>query len=146
MKKIQIIFLVLTIALEIISAANMNYLKMVEAPPLDPCYSDERAKKCIPDFVNAAYGVPVKTSSTCGLKGLQTFCDEANLNSNSGPNCYVCDETDPKRRYPAVALTDVPNSNNVTCWRSEPIQNSNQMDNVTLTLSLGKKFELTYIT
>lgn len=119
---------------------------MIEAPPIDPCYTDERAKKCIPDFVNAAFGIPVKASSVCGLKEVQSFCEDVNLNSNYGPTCYVCDDSDPKRKFPASALTDVPNSNNVTCWRSEPIQDSIHMDNVTLTLSLGKKFELTYIT
>lgn len=132
----------------VVNAASSDYLKMIQAPPpIDPCYDEERAKKCIPDFVNAAFGVPVKASSICGARGVQSYCETAgNLNSNYGPKCTVCDESDPKRRFPAVALTDVNNSNNVTCWRSEPLPDSRAADNVTLVLSLGKKFELTYIT
>lgn len=139
---IGLLFLYITICI----AFSPDYLKMIQAPPIDPCYDDDRPKKCIPDFVNAAFGVPVKASSTCGLRGTQTFCDNVDLSSNFGPNCYVCDDVDPKRRFSPIALTDVNNSNNVTCWRSEPIPDSVNNDNVTLHLSLGKKFELTYIT
>lgn len=131
------------------SAFSSDYFKMIQAPPPeDPCYDEERAKKCIPDFVNAAFGVPVKASSVCGAKGVQTYCPNAVEGFGGGTSkaCIVCDESDPKRRFPPTALTDVNNSNNVTCWRSEPIVDSNKNDNVTLILSLGKKFELTYIT
>ena len=41
---------------------------MSDDPITDPCY-DEKLKKsiaCIPDFVNAAFGLPVQASSTCG--------------------------------------------------------------------------------
>ena len=41
----------------------------------DKCY-DEKLKKpiaCVPDFVNAAYGLPVSASSTCGEPARQ-FC------------------------------------------------------------------------
>lgn len=141
----------------------------------DPCYTDEgRAQKCIPDFVNAAYGAPVAASSTCGQKGLEKFCDLDNPSQ-----CYTCENTSPRRKYSSIALTDLNNPNNVTCWRSEILQpskpttinrsnfNSNSisspstssqtalnginantklhLDNVTLTLSLGKAYELTYV-
>ena len=58
-------------------------------------------------------------------------------------DCQVCDQTNPKRRHPNTYLTDLNNPNNLTCWISEPFTQVNQ--NVTLTLSLGKKYELTYI-
>src|SRR5205814_531494 len=36
-------------------------------PPPDPCYDElGNARRCIPDFVNAAFGKEVKASSTCG--------------------------------------------------------------------------------
>ena len=41
---------------------------MSDDPISDPCI-DEKTKKpvaCLPDFVNAAYGLPVEASSTCG--------------------------------------------------------------------------------
>ncbi|XP_055384859.1 netrin-B [Condylostylus longicornis] len=125
------------------------YLKMIA--PLstnDPCYDDDKPRKCIPDFVNAAFGSPVVASSTCGTKGPERFC-EYGSNSDQTPNCQVCDDLNPRKRFSSIALTDLNNSNNVTCWRSSIIQpalNFNSpLDNITLTLSFGKKYELTYI-
>uniref|UniRef100_A0A336M6K0 CSON012839 protein n=1 Tax=Culicoides sonorensis TaxID=179676 RepID=A0A336M6K0_CULSO len=140
---IGLLFLLITVCV----ALTPNYIKRILEPSVDPCYDDDRPKKCIPDFENAAFGVPVKASSICGQKGPQSYC---NNNIDTDPNydstCVTCDESDPKRRYPAAALTDVNNSNNVTCWRSEPLPDTVNNDNVTLLLSLGKKFELTYLT
>ena len=48
---------------------------MSDDPITDPCI-DEKTKKpvaCLPDFVNAAYGLPVEASSTCGEPPRQ-FC------------------------------------------------------------------------
>ena len=41
---------------------------MSDDPASDPCYDDKLKKSiaCIPDFVNAAFGIPVEASSTCG--------------------------------------------------------------------------------
>lgn len=82
-------------------------------PPLldeaDPCYDDSgRPLRCIPDFVNAAFGR--KVSSTSG--------------------------------YDPIHLTDLNNPSNVTCWSSDPVPSTTV---VNLTLSLGKKYELTYV-
>ncbi|KAJ1529506.1 hypothetical protein ONE63_006279 [Megalurothrips usitatus] len=96
----------------------------------------------MPDFVNAAFGKPVEASSTCGSSGPVRYCDSA-------PDCHICDDSNPKRRYPASFLTDLNNLSNVTCWRSEPqpppASSAAPPDNVSLTLSLGKKYELTYV-
>lgn len=125
------------------------FLKMFAAQqsPVDPCYDEDRPKRCIPDFVNAAFGSPVDASSTCGTFGPSRYCDVP-----ESPNgiCHICDDSQPKRRHPAAYLTDLNNPNNITCWRSEPtVSHSNSYnsppDNVTLTLSLGKKYELTYV-
>ena len=51
---------------------------MADDPVTDPCI-DEKTKKpvaCLPDFVNAAYGLPVEASSTCGEPPRQ-FCTSA---------------------------------------------------------------------
>lgn len=115
--------------------------------PSDPCYDEDRPRRCLPDFVNAAFGIPILSSSTCGLKGPEKYCD-SNL-TDSPAQCSMCDDKNPKRKFPATYLTDINNSNNLTCWRSEsfiqPSEINAAPDNITLTLSLGKKYELTYV-
>lgn len=148
-----------------------NYGTMFNAAPIiDPCYDEDRPKRCVPDFVNAAFGAPVKASSTCGEKKPSFFCDTVTSNDLSGVaksysakggvsgSCQTCDGKNSKYKFAAAALTDLNNPNNVTCWRSEPITVlegpagggggygiQSRLDNVSLTLSFGKKFELTYI-
>nr|XP_023019316.1 netrin-A-like [Leptinotarsa decemlineata] len=129
-------------------SVSENFLKMFEGQtPADPCYDEDRPRRCIPDFVNAAYLVPVKASSTCGLHSPVHYCEVPEPAAN--PQCHLCDERQVKNRYPSSYLTDLNNPNNVTCWRSEPIPPVTSInappDNVTLTLSLGKKYELTYV-
>lgn len=123
-----------------------NYVQSV---PTDPCYSEDRARRCIPDFVNAAYGSKIIASSVCGQNGPSRFCEPMDILKPFETVCHVCDRTDPTKNFSPVALTDLNNPNNVTCWKSEPIQQPTGMnappDNVTLTLNLGKKFELTYV-
>ncbi|XP_059616824.1 netrin-B [Phlebotomus argentipes] len=134
------------------------YMKMFAVqPPPDPCYDEKRPRRCVPDFVNAAFGTPITASSTCGQRGPSRYCELSEplnpVSSNSAApsgtttTCQICDDTNPKRRFPSAALTDLNNPNNLTCWRSEslPATAPGQLDNVTLTLSLGKKYELTYI-
>ncbi|KAJ8977457.1 hypothetical protein NQ317_004874 [Molorchus minor] len=84
-----------------------------------------------PEFVNAAFGVPVKASSTCGLHSPVHYCEAPEPGVN--PQCHICDDRQPRNRFPASYLTDLNNPNNITCWRSEPI------------LPSGKKYELTYV-
>ena len=53
---------------------------------------------------------------------------------------HQCDE---KSNGPHF-LTDLHNPNNVTCWKSDFV-NADVTENVTLTVSLKKKYELTYV-
>jgi netrin 1 len=102
----------------------------------DPCFDakQKRPKSCVPDFVNAAYGINVKASSTCGAtKASKQFCA-------GKEQCETCDE---KLNGPHF-LTDLHNPSNVTCWKSDFI-NRDVKENVTLTISLKKKYELTYV-
>lgn len=113
----------------------------------DPCYEEGRPRRCIPDFVNAAYGAPVVASSVCGRRGPERLCDPpGDLPPDAA--CSVCDSAVPAARHPPSHLTDLNNLNNVTCWRSgalPPAAHNSPPDNVSLTLSLGKKYELTYV-
>lgn len=125
---------------------------MMDMDPTDPCYDGGRARRCVPDFVNAAYGGHVEATSTCGVRGPERYCELAGPGAQA-QSCHVCDDTQPRRRHPASHLTDPNNPHNATCWRSEtlsaqPVDPASAIpppDNVTLILSLGKKYELTYI-
>lgn len=143
-----LLFLILTKCSNAASGSSLRNLYFPQSLPLDPCYDEETPKRCIPDFVNAAFENPVEATSTCGVAAPSKYCD-APTGPNSDVECHVCDETVPKRRHPAKYLTDLNNPNNITCWRSEPMMHpadiNSPPDNVTLTLSLGKKYELTYV-
>ena len=58
--------------------------------------------------------------------------------------CKVCDGS-VANRHPAEFLTDLHNPNNVTCWQSDLMKVDGETGNVSLTISLRKKYELTYI-
>lgn len=57
--------------------------------------------------------------------------------------CEICDAKQWQNAHPASFLTDLNTSQNNTCWISEP--SADYPHNISLILSLGKKFELTYI-
>lgn len=140
-------FKLIIIALSLLHAVSSDsFRKSFSSQSFDPCYDDERPSRCLPDFVNAAFGVPIEASSTCGQSGPVNVCDKA-TDPNEPPKCSLCDDSNSSYRFPASALSDINNSQNITCWRSEPTQISvdDSPDNVTLTLSLGKKYELTYV-
>lgn len=126
---------------------------LADTDPNDPCYDGDRARRCVPDFVNAAYGGHVEATSTCGTRGPERYCEQTVTGSSSPVTCHVCDDTQPRRRHSAAYLTDPNNPYNATCWRSEtlsmqpsdPVTGVPPADNVTLVLSLGKKYELTYV-
>eukprot|EP00064_Thunnus_orientalis_P013415 superscaffoldBa00002179_g13454 len=115
-----------------------------QTPP-DPCYDDTgAARRCIPEFINAAFGKEVMVSSVCGRPPSRS-CSvvERGDDRPSVRTCQICDAADPRRSHPASYLTDLNSAHNLTCWQSENLNISPY--NVTLTLSLGKKFEITYV-
>lgn len=127
----------------------LSYLLPDKTPP-DPCYdSSGKPRRCITDFVNAAFGKEVRASSSCGTPPSR-YCQTSHTNDGKIiRNCFICDDSNPKRSHPASYLTDLNNPNNQTCWQSEPFTEvgdpQGRDNNVTLSLSLGKKYELTYI-
>ncbi|XP_074486621.1 netrin-1a isoform X2 [Sebastes fasciatus] len=119
-----------------------------QTSPPDPCYDEHgNPRRCIPDFVNSAFGKEVKVSSTCGHKTPGRYCvvtsTEKAADEERTRNCHSCDASDPKKYHPPAYLTDLNNPHNLTCWQSDNFLQYPQ--NVTLTLSLGKKFEVTYV-
>ncbi|CAN8192351.1 unnamed protein product [Coccothraustes coccothraustes] len=125
MEVLQLLRLLLTTAMLGLSQ-TVNPFVAQQTPP-DPCYDESGApRRCIPEFVNAAFGKEVQASSTCGK-----------------PPTRHCNASDPRRAHPPAYLTDLNTASNMTCWRSETLHHSPQ--NVTLTLSLGKKFEVVYV-
>uniref|UniRef100_A0A8C4Q2E6 Netrin-1 n=1 Tax=Eptatretus burgeri TaxID=7764 RepID=A0A8C4Q2E6_EPTBU len=128
--------------------------------PADPCYDERKnPRRCIPDFVNAAFGQAVEASSTCGSppervctpgrsvettnqseRGATAEAPGSGSDGTRISTCHICNAGDPRRSHPAAYLTDLNNPHNLTCWQS-----SMDRDNVSLTLSLGKKFEVTYV-
>ncbi|CAB1337806.1 unnamed protein product [Coregonus sp. 'balchen'] len=114
--------------------------------PPDPCYDDAgAARRCIPEFINAAFGKEVAVSSVCGRPTPSRYCSvvERGEERPSVRTCQICDAADPWRAHPPSYLTDLNSANNLTCWQSENLHTSPH--NVTLTLSLGKTFEITYV-
>jgi netrin 1 len=117
-----------------VCAANRWY-RMFYSNHDDPCVDrHHRYQRCIPDFVNAAFQKSISASSTCGNPA-QEFCSSKNA-------CHLCDTSQARTSYPIDYLTDLNNPNNFTCWQSDRLRAG---ENVSLTLSLNKKFEITYI-
>ena len=101
----------------------------------DPCIDrHNHYQRCIPNFINAAFRKSIHASSTCGNPPRE-FCSNKNV-------CHLCDASEIKTSYPTDYLTDINNPNNITCWQSDIIKSR---ENISLILSLHKKFEITYI-
>lgn len=84
--------------------------------PHDPCYQpDGRPRHCLSEFINAAYGVPVNASLS-----LQGSDHDGNV----------------------TTLTDLHNPHNLTCWLAHAGADTGDW---VLTLPLGRRFEITYI-
>ena len=39
------------------------------------------AKKCMPEFINAAYGLKITSSNTCGVTHTSEYCEQTNLHN-----------------------------------------------------------------
>ncbi|XP_062403884.1 netrin-1a isoform X2 [Sardina pilchardus] len=136
-------FVTLSCLLEgVFGGYGMSMFAAQTSPP-DPCYDENgNPRRCIPDFVNSAFGKEVRVSSTCG-KPASRYCVVTEKGDERNRNCHICDASDPKKHHPPAYLTDLNNPHNLTCWQSENYIQYPQ--NVTLTLSLSKKFEVTYV-
>ncbi|VDO03658.1 unnamed protein product [Rodentolepis nana] len=117
--------------------------KVVYESPSSVCYADNRAYLCTPPFTNIAEGVPVVATSTCGQGGRpEKICQNlADGQQRHGP-CEICDARKSATSRGPERLTDRHITSNQTCWVSGRVPPSGT---VNLTLSLGKRFEIFYI-
>ncbi|CAG5929195.1 unnamed protein product [Menidia menidia] len=98
------------------SSSFSSHAPLSWTSPHDPCYhQDGRPRHCLPEFINAAYGLPV--------------------NASPWPR-------GPEPGGGVATLTDLHNPHNLTCWSEGP--GAGAGDRV-LTLPLGRRFEITYI-
>uniref|UniRef100_A0A3Q3GU96 Netrin 5 n=1 Tax=Labrus bergylta TaxID=56723 RepID=A0A3Q3GU96_9LABR len=96
--------------------SSLSHTPLSWTSPHDPCYHlDARPRHCLSEFINAAYGVPVNASHS--LHGLDY---DANI----------------------TTLTDLHNPHNLTCWMAHGNPETGEW---ILTLPLGRRFEITYI-
>ncbi|VDP66605.1 unnamed protein product [Echinostoma caproni] len=93
--------------------------------------------QCLPPFKNIVHGVNVRASANCGVERTQRLC-------RSDGTCQLCGPH-PKRQFAAEYLTDIHDPQNQTCWASGFIRPGGPEQAVNLTLSLGKRFEVYYI-
>ncbi|KAI1289518.1 Laminin subunit gamma-1 [Halotydeus destructor] len=108
------------------------------------CYINGKAEGCKPLFVNAAFNRTVEVTNTCGLGGKRTpFCYQTSSHGYKFCDNW-CDARDPRKRHTAEFLTDLNDNNSTqTWWQSETMFDG--VDQVNLTLYLGKTFDITYV-
>ena len=120
----------------------------------DPCYDRQTgiAQRCIPHFENVAFGKEVIVSSQCGSPPMSYCVQPLQMNRNlvqgSGGNvnkhCDTCDDKQADKTHDTRFLTDLEETNS-TCWISAPVYEPTKPSNLTMQISFGKKYELTYI-
>ncbi|XP_028456794.1 laminin subunit gamma-1 [Perca flavescens] len=109
---------------------------------MDSCYDEQGApSRCMPKFENIAFNRTVVTSNVCGSPP-EDYC----MQTGSTRSCHHCDASDPELSHNASLLTDFNRNEESTWWQSQSMYYGIQHPNsVTLTLHLGKAFEITYI-
>lgn len=109
-----------------------------------PCYNEitKAPLRCMPSFENAAFNKAVRSNNTCGNPP-SVFCVQTGVTSPT-KECEICDAKQEQYSHPAVYITDIKNDQNRTWWQSETLlENSDKP--VTITLDLGKTFDVSYI-
>ncbi|XP_076015602.1 netrin-1 [Genypterus blacodes] len=112
-----LLLLLLLFRLPLASPSPLSHSPLSWTSPHDPCYHlDGRPRHCLSEFINAAYGVPL--SARHSLRGPDY---DGNITN----------------------LTDLHNPHNLTCWMAQG--GGGDAGEWVLTLPLGRRFEITYI-
>lgn len=91
------------------------------------------SQRCIPGFENAAFGLEVEATNTCGKTGSTEFCVQSGSQVTK-KTCDLCTESSHSPYY----MTDFSSYANRTWWQSETMYESVQYPNqVNLTLHFG---------
>lgn len=117
--------------------------KVIYESPSSVCYAENRAYLCTPPFTNIAEGVPVVATSTCGQNDRpEKICQTSAGDQQRHASCEICDARKAATNRGPELLTDRHITSNQTCWVSGGVPPGGS---VNLTLSLGKRFEIFYI-
>lgn len=93
-------------------------------------------QRCIPEFENAAFGLEVEATNTCGQNGPVEYC----VLSSTTFLKYGCDYCNSPQEHGPYYMTDF-SSTNSTWWQSETMYENIQHPNqVNITLHFGKFF------
>lgn len=109
------------------------------------CYEFDdvrRPQRCMPEFGNAAFGKRVVSNNTCGTPPSK-FCVQTGV-LDVRKECEVCNASNPRFAHPAFFITDIKDDQNQTWWQSQTLL-ENPDKSVTLTLDLGKSYDVSYI-
>ncbi|CAK8690685.1 unnamed protein product [Clavelina lepadiformis] len=112
---------------------------------MDQCYlRDHKSQRCLPPFVNVAFGKTVVATNTCGTPA-EEYCLQTGVTGVT-TSCHVCDNGDPSESHDPSFLTDETSDDLETWWQSSTMLEDVQYPNVVnLTLDLNKAFDITYV-
>lgn len=118
-----------------------------------PCYERDsdniedlsKPQKCMPPFENVVAAKPVNVTPiqmTCGMRSQNEYCIQTH---GIYRECDVCDDTQSEKRHPPDYLTDIHTDYNQTWWQSVTMLEDVHTQDINLTVSLGKAYDITYV-